>query len=134
MQILSPPAILYLEDATPVLEEVITAYATWTGRSLEEKEALTRWVHDYAVGEDWTEEDSWADVSFTPEEIQAFSSHIWVPGDDGLPEWYPRDNDPRGGPRRVHAPPGYDRREHETVRPSSYFSTLKSADHDSPSK
>jgi len=45
-------------------------------------------LHDADVGEDWWEEDTWSDVSFTREEIQSFSGHILVPGDDGLPEWY----------------------------------------------
>ncbi len=88
MQTLSQHAMVYLEDGTPMLEEVLMGGATWSGRTSEEKEALTRLLHDYDVGEDWDQEDSWADVSFTAEEIRSFSAHVLVPGDNGLPEWY----------------------------------------------
>ena len=93
MQTLSQHAIVYLEDATPLLEETLTDYPTWSARSPQQKAELTRLVHDYAVGEGWEEEDSWADVSFTAEEIKAFSMHVLVAGDNGLPEWYVNQED-----------------------------------------
>ena len=81
--------LVYLNDDTPVLQEVISDFPTWQGRSPEERNQLTHLLHDYAVGEDWAEGDSWSDVSFSKEEIQRFSAHIRVACDNGLPEWYP---------------------------------------------
>src|SRR5689334_15246717 len=86
--------IVYLDDATPLLQEVISDLPAWQGRSQEEREKLIHLVHDYAVGEDWAEGDTWADVSFTKDEIHSFSQHILVEGDNGLPEWYSVPSDP----------------------------------------
>jgi hypothetical protein len=80
--------MLYLPDGSAILAEVANNDDSWSQRSPQERETLTRLVHDYEVGEDWQEGDSWADVSFTKEEIIDFSRHILVEGDNGLPEWY----------------------------------------------
>ena len=78
---------LYLPDGSPILAEVASNAGAWRQRSPQERGALTRLLHDYAVGEDWAEGDTWSDVSFSHEEIRLFSQHILVAGDNGLPEW-----------------------------------------------
>ena len=88
MENLNNHNVLFLPDSTPVLAEVIYDYDKWQARSPEERDRLTTLLHDYHVGEDWQKEDSMEDISFTDEEIRAFSSHILVDGDNGLPEWY----------------------------------------------
>lgn len=88
MNTLKDHDILYLEDDSPILGEVVNDYETWAKRSPEEKDQLTKMLHDLSVGDDWDEVDTWADVNFSEEEVMAFSAHIHVAGDTGEPEWY----------------------------------------------
>jgi hypothetical protein len=80
--------VQFLPDDSFILAEVSSQFETWQQRSPQQRATLTQMLHDAEVGEDWWEEDTWSDVSFTREEIQSFSGHILVAGDDGLPEWY----------------------------------------------
>ena len=80
--------VVFLPDSTPILFEVVYDYDKWQSRSPQERDHLTRLLHDYQVGEDWEKEDSMQDISFSDKEIKSFSSHILVDGDDGLPQWY----------------------------------------------
>lgn len=87
MEHLQQHGVVYLDNATLLLEEFASNYAAWQSRPLQHREELVRALHDADVGEDWDGEDPWSDVSFSPEEIIAFSAHILVDGDDGQPEW-----------------------------------------------
>lgn len=88
MSTMNAHEFLYLEEGTPVLREPLTDFAAWQQRTAEEKDELNLTMHNAVVGEDWNEEDTWGDVSFSPQEIQQFSAHILVEGDNCLPEWY----------------------------------------------
>ena len=81
-------SIIWLENDTLIPEEVLTDETSWEKRSSQEKEQIIGELHDQALGEDWDKADTWADVTFSDEEIKAFSSHILVQGDNGEPEWY----------------------------------------------
>ncbi|MDJ1470270.1 hypothetical protein [Xanthocytophaga flava] len=80
--------ILYLEDATPIVEQVITDFPSWQSMPVHERECIIRLTHDHEIGEDWENTDTWQDVNFTKEEINAISKHILVEGDNGQPEWH----------------------------------------------